>query len=338
METLEICEQSQAHAKTGMGTAPFFSICVPTYNYAHYLPELIESVLDQSYGNYELLIQDDVSTDNTDEVVGRYHDRRISYHKNQENLGIFGNLNRLCERARGKYIKILCADDVLSGWCLESIYKVIVTKNFDSKLISVRETPDRDEIAVNPSLRQVNIFSVDRTSLFSYLTRENCWGAGLAEICVEKSFFKSIGYFGVFDKNKDFSKDILTWFDMVLRTPATLIDHPLVFQRPHRGQARYKLSRITQLREMFAYFYERESEFSALPSFNVGREKYLERYVLSHYWYGIKALISGRGGSYLAEVGAVLRHYGYSGFPWRLAFTKLGRRMLFISDAGYRRA
>jgi len=58
---------------------PFFSVCIPTYNRANFLPQAIESVLAQDFTDFELIICDNASTDNTQEVVEKYQDKRIRY-------------------------------------------------------------------------------------------------------------------------------------------------------------------------------------------------------------------------------------------------------------------
>lgn len=309
-----------------MEEQPFFSVCIPTYNYAHLLREAIDSVLEQTFADFELLILDNASTDNTDSVVAGYCDKRILYSKNMENIGIFCSLNNLCETANGKYIKILCADDVLSKWCLETIQVSLEQSEFRHKLVAVKETPSREAVKDGPSNVVLNTFEVNRNNLFEFLAKPDNWGGGLAELCVDRDFFKAQGYFGPAVKEKDFSKDIITWLKMALKTDALMIDYPLVFQRPHGGQARYTLSRITQLEEMLAFFYSGDSEMNACPDFDKGRRRYLDRYVLSHYWYGINSVMTGQGMSYLRQVRGLLGEFGHTGFPWRLAASKVAQR------------
>ncbi|ASF45698.1 glycosyltransferase family 2 protein [Methylovulum psychrotolerans] len=311
-----------------MPKQPFFSVIIPTYNYASLLPSAIESVLAQSFNDFELLIQDDMSTDDTDAVIGHYDDPRISYCKNTSNLGIFGNLNQLCARSKGRYIKVLCADDMLSEWCLESIIGILRKENFQYKVVSVKESPDPMQIVHKPLLDLLKTHIVNRNTLFSYLAEPDNWGAGLAELCVERDFFESLGFFGETDKSSDFSKDILTWLEMVLKTDALMIADSLVFQRSHPNQARYKLARITQLREMLDFFYGRESDLYLCPDFIMGRQFYLDRYVLSHYVYGVKATFQGHGAAYFREVRNLLEQAGYRGFPWYLLISKMQQRLL----------
>lgn len=76
-----------------------------------FLGKTIESVLQQTYRDFELVVCDNGSTDNTLEVIGIFSDPRIHYFVNERNLGMYGNFNRTIEHARGTYIKFLCADD-----------------------------------------------------------------------------------------------------------------------------------------------------------------------------------------------------------------------------------
>lgn len=105
---------------------PKVSVLIPTYNYAHYLDEAIRSVLDQTYADFELIIVDDQSKDNTDEIVQKYlSDPRISYIKNPVNLGLANNFNRALELASGEYIKYLLADDKLDPSILSKFVAVL---------------------------------------------------------------------------------------------------------------------------------------------------------------------------------------------------------------------
>ena len=117
---------------------PKVSILVPTYNYAHYIGEAIESALNQTYTDFELIIVDDQSKDNTDEVVARYlSDSRVSYYKNKVNLGLAANFNEALKYAKGEYIKYLLADDLLHPTLLEKMVPVM-DKYPDVSLVTSR--------------------------------------------------------------------------------------------------------------------------------------------------------------------------------------------------------
>lgn len=89
------------------------SIIMPSYNTGRFIKETIESVLAQSYPTWELIIVDDCSTDDTDDVVSQYlADERIRYIKNDTNSGAAVSRNRALREAKGKWIAFLDSDDL----------------------------------------------------------------------------------------------------------------------------------------------------------------------------------------------------------------------------------
>jgi glycosyltransferase involved in cell wall biosynthesis len=96
-------------------TLPKISVCLDSYNYGRFLPEAIESVIGQSFADFELIIVDDCSTDDSYDITRRYalKDQRIKAHRNGGNLGMVKNRNACLREARGEYVKWLHADDFL---------------------------------------------------------------------------------------------------------------------------------------------------------------------------------------------------------------------------------
>jgi len=92
---------------------PTVSFIVPCYKLAHLLPECVESILSQSFGDFELLIMDDASPDDTETVARSFSDARIKYIRNQTNLGHLRNYNKGIGLAKGRYIWLISADDRL---------------------------------------------------------------------------------------------------------------------------------------------------------------------------------------------------------------------------------
>src|SRR3954469_4458224 len=93
------------------------SVLIPNYNFARYLPEAIPSIFAQEFRDFELLVVDNCSTDNSVEIVRNYaaRDSRIKLFVNKSNLGMVGNLNKCLSLAQGEYIKFVFADDFLVG-------------------------------------------------------------------------------------------------------------------------------------------------------------------------------------------------------------------------------
>jgi len=92
---------------------PLVSICIPAYNNAEHIAYAVQSVLNQTYGNLEVVVVDDASTDDTFDVVEAIEDSRIRLSRNDVNLGLAGNWNRSMRLAGGEFVKLMGADDAL---------------------------------------------------------------------------------------------------------------------------------------------------------------------------------------------------------------------------------
>jgi glycosyltransferase involved in cell wall biosynthesis len=101
------------------GNQPTISVCIPVYNCEQYVSYAIESVLAQTFDDFELVLLNNASTDRTLKILQQYSDPRIRIINNDANIGASGNWNKALAVARGKYIKILCADDLLYPLCLD---------------------------------------------------------------------------------------------------------------------------------------------------------------------------------------------------------------------------
>lgn len=109
---------------------PTFSVCIPAYNRAHLLPELLESILDQDFDDFELVINEDASPQRPDirVVVERYsakHPGRIRYFENEKNLGYDANLRALVERSQGEYCLFMGNDDLMCTGALRTVAEAV---------------------------------------------------------------------------------------------------------------------------------------------------------------------------------------------------------------------
>lgn len=91
---------------------PKVSICVPTFNRAGTLRTTLEAILRQTYADWEMIVCDDASTDDTESVVKEYQDGRIRYYHNQSNRGLYANFNYGISLARGEYVAIYHDHDI----------------------------------------------------------------------------------------------------------------------------------------------------------------------------------------------------------------------------------
>tara|TARA_B100000029_G_scaffold51062_1_gene46458 strand:+ start:1159 stop:2226 length:1068 start_codon:yes stop_codon:yes gene_type:complete len=111
---------------------PSFSICIPNYNYGKYIGDTIESVLNQTYQNFEIIIVDNASTDDSVETIQSFKDERIKLFLNKYNIGFAPNLQRATEYAQNDFINLLSSDDQMNPTALE-IYSDTIRQLWDHK-------------------------------------------------------------------------------------------------------------------------------------------------------------------------------------------------------------
>jgi glycosyltransferase involved in cell wall biosynthesis len=111
------------------------SVLMPTFNSAKYIKDAIDSVLNQSFNNFELIIVNDGSTDDTESIVLSYKDKRILYYKNDVNRGLTFTRNRLLKLSNSKYIAFLDSDDIAlpNRFLIQYTY---LENNYDVDLVS----------------------------------------------------------------------------------------------------------------------------------------------------------------------------------------------------------
>lgn len=138
-----------------------FSILIPTYDGSTVVADTIRSILSQSFQNFEILIQDDASKDDTVEVLESIKDDRIKIFRNEKNLGYPGNLRSLAKKATGDIIYLMGQDDILGEGALADTYDAFMSSDvgavarpyywFDEKI----EKPVRATRQMNPEKNEI---------------------------------------------------------------------------------------------------------------------------------------------------------------------------------------
>ena len=150
------------------------SIIMPSYNTGRFIAESIQSVLAQTYTNWELIIVDDASTDNTDEIVNRVilsgakdPDPRIHYLKNTQNSGAAVSRNRALAQAKGKWIAFLDSDDL---WAPEKLEKQLKFMAENGYAFSYTRYEIMDEGGKSLGILVGGPKRITKTGMFNY-----CW-------------------------------------------------------------------------------------------------------------------------------------------------------------------
>lgn len=174
---------------------PLVSVCIPAYNNAGYIKETIDSILNQTYQNIELIVVDDNSKDNTYEVISSIPDKRVKAYRNEKNLGMSGNWNRCLELVSGEFVKLICADDLIEKDAIEKETRALIENptavlaESDSKLVDMQGKQHGTYKRYHKS-GLVNGKKVARSGLRS----QNYFGAPLANM-IRKSALDKVGGF-----------------------------------------------------------------------------------------------------------------------------------------------
>lgn len=141
------------------------SIIMPSWNTGRFIAESIQSVLNQTYSNWELLIVDDCSTDDTDEVVASFHDERIKYYINEKNLGAALTRNRALREAKGEWIAFLDSDDL---WMPQKLERQVAFMLDNGYSLSYTEYEKIDEASEPLNVYVSGPEQVNRHRMYNY--------------------------------------------------------------------------------------------------------------------------------------------------------------------------
>lgn len=204
---------------------PFFSIIIPTYNRVEFLRIAIESVLQQTFDNYELIIIDDGSTDKTKEMIQGYYpdNKKLSYFY-QNNQGVSKARNQGIERSKGKFIAFLDSDDRFCRQKLEISYAYI-KNNPQYKIFHTQEI-----WYCNGTILNQKAYHQKPTGLIFSNSLKLCC-IGLSTALINQKLFDEVGYF---DENLPACEDYDFWLRTTFKNQVFLIPHWLTIKEGGR--------------------------------------------------------------------------------------------------------
>ena len=197
------------------------SIIMPSYNTAKYIGESIDSVIEQTYKNWELIIVDDCSTDNTDEVVAQYDDSRIIYLKNEKNSGAAVSRNKALRVAKGEWIAFLDSDDLWDTTKLEKQLKFMIDNGYKFSCTG-RDEIDEDSNSlgrITTSPKHITLFGM-------YLY---CWVGCLAVMY----HLPTVGLIQIADIKKN--NDYAMWLKVIKKCDCYCFDEVLAHYRVRKN-------------------------------------------------------------------------------------------------------
>ena len=203
---------------------PKISVIMPVYNGEKYLREAIDSILTQTYADFEFLIIDDGSTDASPQIVRSYNDLRIRFYQNERNMGVAATLNRGLDLASGEYIARMDADDIS------------LPQRFVRQIAYFDRHPEYGICGSN-----IRIFSGgqdERVAVYSerdaHIRADMMFNSAFAHpsVMLRTTALDGIRYDCVYEKAEDYE----LWYRLLSRTKGYNIQEPLLRYRHHAAQ------------------------------------------------------------------------------------------------------
>lgn len=207
------------------------SVCIPTYNSSQYISECIDSVVNQSFKNIEIIVSDNCSSDNTVEIVEKKNIKNLKVIRNEENIGMAKNFNLACNEASGKYIKLLPSDDIISPNSIEKSLKFIDNHDEISLIASSKKIINQSSKTI---IKKMSTFSEGvhegRDVIWEILNSgRNPLGEPTVTLFKKEDFIDV----GGFNEKYEFTLDIDLWIRLLEKGNLYFIEEPLGSFRVH---------------------------------------------------------------------------------------------------------
>ena len=245
---------------------PLVSICIPTYNAERTVVSTIQSILNQTYQNLEIIIVDNASTDNTLVLLQKFDDTRIQIYKNSKNIGAEKNWSRCIELAIGEYIAIFHADDLYMPDMVQKQMQAFQDNpSIDAVFTMANHINDRDEVISEHKLpvelkgKEIYYFHEIFISILRNLNFLMCPSA-----MVRSEIYKELAPFN--DEWFGTSADLDMWLKILEKHPIAILDEKLMSYRISNavivkiGEVYFKLKR-TQGSNLYRHLRTEQADF-----------------------------------------------------------------------------
>jgi glycosyltransferase involved in cell wall biosynthesis len=217
------------------------TICIPVYNMERTIAATIESAINQTYGNVEILVLDNCSTDQTFSIATQYAAQGVRVEKNPSNLGAYGNHNRCVELASGDWIKFLHGDDDLLPNCIEQMMTAIGACGHDISLaVCGAICLDGDNRVVRRTYTPEQNIVLERSKSLEFLLAGNIVGTPTMTIIRRDDITR----FGAFDVAMEPASDGEMWFRFMSEGKTLFLAEHLVAIRDDPPESIAKRSRL----------------------------------------------------------------------------------------------
>ena len=264
--------------------APTVSVLMTSYNRSSYIGLAIESVLASTFGDFELVVVDDGSTDGTQDIVRSYaeRDRRVCFYQNKSNLGDYPNRNRAASLARGKWLKYVDSDDYIYPHGLDILVSGMAQfPHAGYGLATFSPLLDRPyPICLSP-----------REAYRRHYFEESIFHVGPLAAIVARSALTAVGGFA----SERMTSDIDMWHRLSTKFSVVLMGGGIVWYRRHDGQ---ELADVPKRADYWHFRYQAITERVLLdpevPLTAGERAKIAMRLVSENMWGATRRALKGR--------------------------------------------
>jgi glycosyltransferase involved in cell wall biosynthesis len=305
------------------------SIVMPTYNGAKYLKQAVDSVLAQNHQDWELIISDDCSRDETRDLLSKLDDPRIKVHFQSRNSGIFGNLNFLFSQAEGEITQILCQDDYFTdNGALERLLGQWSMLPPEIAYLRCNHTLDANsELSRLEGSVLPPIVNPGDSDLFFFIF--GCIPGNLSNVSIRTAAVKNAGWFRT---DLPYAGDFEFWSRLGHSASWAIARTNITEVRRHAEQASATLNPSGQLIPQLRCILETLYQHLVARGYSstLLRLAATLNYISQHRDLGVKAKFRGRGGSYLQNVSKEFDSSSFSfgsGLGWFIFVASLGGRL-----------
>ena len=230
---------------------PKVSVCIPTFNRSRLLRESMQSVLSQAFEDFELVVIDDASTDDTPGVVSSIRDRRIRYIRHQRNIALRANFNECLRTGRCEFIIIFHDDDVMLPDLLGRELEVFESAPDIVLVHCAAQLIDGDGVVYSVPRQKWPPLTQGLDFVRRYWASRDC-GVAMPSVMLRRRVALKLGGF---NEELKYSLDAELWQRMAFEGKIAFVEEVLLSNRIHAGQATSKIltDRLQMLVERHKY-------------------------------------------------------------------------------------
>lgn len=223
--------QSNNNKNFDISLKPLVSICIPVYNAERTIGKMIDSIINQTYKNLEIIIVNNASSDNSLKIINEYCDLRIKVYTNSNNIGAENNWNKCLSLATGEFIAILHADDIYHSFFIDESLNAFSEYPDIGAVFSIADIIDEEERKIHEyilhsKLKNLNLIRL--TDIFEIIAIKEFFLMTPSAVVRKEVYFKNFP----FNYEKFFSAaDVDMWFRISEKYPIHIIDKKIMNYR-----------------------------------------------------------------------------------------------------------